>query len=150
MGDTKKTASRPDQMRISLVFHMDDPLEKAAYELLSAKTVKKSRSHLVSQAVLGFMYLDSKKLLDTYTIENIIDKAVASAAEEFLQKIQKEGIAVSLATASAEPTLPAKMIPSIVFTEEPKAEAPVVTIREEPDEKQAAAIEDMLVNFMNM
>lgn len=150
MGDTKKTASRPDQMRISLVFHMDDPLEKAAYELLSAKTVKKSRSHLVSQAVLGFMYLDNKKLLDTYTIENIIDKAVASAAEEFLQKIQKEGIAVSPASASAEPTLPAKMIPSIVFTEEPKAEAPVVTIREEPDEKQAAAIEDMLVNFMNM
>jgi hypothetical protein len=145
MGETKKTASRPDQMRISLVFHMDDPLEKAAYELLSAKTVKKSRSHLVSQAVLGFMYLDDKSLLDTYTIKSIVEKAARETSQQLFEKLVAEGLPMS--TMTATPSQPTKVAPVITFEETPAI--PILREDEPMSEKQSAAIDDMLANFMN-
>lgn len=145
MGETKKTASRPDQMRISLVFHMDDPLEKAAYELLSAKTVKKSRSHLVSQAVLGFMYLDDKSLLDTYTIKSIVEKAAKETSQQLFEKLLAEGLPMS--AMAVAPSQHAKAAPVITFEETPAE--PILREDEPMSEKQSAAIDDMLANFMN-
>lgn len=151
MSETKKTASRPDQMRISLVFHLDDPLEKAAYDILMAKSVKKSRSHLVSQAVLGFMYLDDKSNLNTYSIKSLVNESAEKVAasiydkllSDLLSEIKESGLAVA-APASKE-TASTKLTPTFTF-DEPKAEKPKDS-EEVYSERQSAAIEDMLSIF---
>ena len=136
------TSSRPNEKRISLVFRMDDPLERAAYELMSSKTAKKSRSHMVSQAILGFLYLNSEGLLEVNTIQNIIDQSVKSCIDTMpkVAYAQQETTPAGGKPEKATAEEPEKAPPA---QQKPKKKQPTI------DPEQAAAMDDFVSMFAN-
>jgi hypothetical protein len=83
MPRRKKTRVQPEsnQLRLNLCFRADDQMERMVYDMLQAPAMKKSRSHLVAQAVAGMLFVDKDGNLDSHSIENIITETVGKCTQ---------------------------------------------------------------------
>lgn len=99
-GKNTKEKKQNQQLRVNLCFNANDPAQKAVYDILSSDDATKSKSAIVTKAVLGMLYLkqDGKKNQVDFSIESIVDRL----ADNVVEKISKSGISVKGKSDEAE------------------------------------------------